>query len=160
MKAGLEDRLRLLEDERSILRTLYTYGHSIDYGYEEDFVDCWVPDGVLIWPGTGPIKGHAALRAAFRAHTHAPTAYHKHVMVEPLIRIDGARASSDCMFTRLDPFDGGPGLKSFGRYRDKLVRCEDERWRFVERSTEVEARRPGTAPTVSLEALRAGIEAL
>ena len=153
--AALEARLRLLEDERAILRTLHTYGHAIDDGYEDDFVDCWIPGGVLIWPGTGPIRGHAALRAVFRAHSHAPAAWHKHFMVEPLIRMDGDRATADCMFARLDPYAEGPAIKSFGRYRDALIRCADGRWRFTERLAEVEARRPGTTNTVSRDVVAA-----
>ena len=38
---GLEERLQALEDERAILQTLYAYGHSIDYGLEEEFVRRW-----------------------------------------------------------------------------------------------------------------------
>ena len=152
----LEQRLRLLEDEREILRTLHSYGHSIDYGYEDEFVDNWVADGVLVWPGTGPIRGAAELRTVFRAHTHAPAAWHKHVMVEPRIMITGETATADCMFARLDPYEEGPAIRSFGRYRDRLTRCPDGRWRFIERIAEVEARRPGTVPTVPRAALGSG----
>jgi ketosteroid isomerase-like protein len=156
MKPGIEERLRLLEDERDIQRTLYTYGHAIDYGYEEDFVDCWTEDAELTWyKDKGPITGHAALRAAFRAHTHAPATYHKHLLIEPLIRIDGDRAEVDSMFARLDPYDGIPKIRAFGRYRDVLVRCPDGRWRLKERIAEIEGWRQGGQPRVDLTGLAA-----
>ena len=138
---SMEARLQQLEDEQDILRTLYAYGHSLDYGVEADWLNCWTEDAVLKWPNRDPLKGHDALRTAFRNHTHAPQAYHKHVIVEPRIRIDGDRATVECMFARLDRYTSGPGLRSFGRYRDVLVRCKDGRWRFSERLVEKEAAR-------------------
>lgn len=142
--ATLEDRIRLLEDERAILQTLYTYGHSIDYGFEDEFLDCWTEDAVLYWP-TKEMHGHDELREAFRAHTHAPSTYHKHVMVEPRIRIEGDRATVESMFARLDPYPEGPQIFSFGRYVDILMRCSDGRWRFIERRAQSEAARPRAA---------------
>lgn len=138
----LEERIRRLEDERDILRTLYMYGHAIDYGYEAEFLDCWAEGAVLRWPFGEPMVGHEAIGAAFRNHTHAPTAWHKHVLVAPIVRIEGDRAHVDSIFERLDPYEDGPQIKSFGRYRDVLVRCADGRWRFQERVAELEANRP------------------
>jgi hypothetical protein len=43
----LVKRLAALEEERAILRTLYRYGHSIDYGLELEWVDCFTEDGVF-----------------------------------------------------------------------------------------------------------------
>jgi hypothetical protein len=34
---SLEARLKILEDERSIIQTLYQYGQSLDYGDEEAY---------------------------------------------------------------------------------------------------------------------------
>jgi ketosteroid isomerase-like protein len=138
---SLEARLAVLEDERAILHTLYSYGHGIDYDLEDEFLDCWTADAVLHWPDREPIAGHGALTEAFRAHTHAPRVFHKHLIIEPRIEIDGDRATVDCYFARLDDYADGPEIRSFGRYRDVLVRCPDGRWRFTERRTEREARR-------------------
>jgi hypothetical protein len=140
---GLEERLRRLEDERSILDRLHAYGHSIDYGNEDEFVDCWTPDGVLKWPQPHqPYLGHDQIRAVFRAHTHAPEMFHKHVVVDVRISLDGDAATSDSYFMRLDDYEPGPQISSFGRYRDRLVRCPDGAWRFQERVAEREARHP------------------
>ncbi len=137
----LEERVRELEDERAILRTLYTYGHGIDYGLEEQFLDCWTEDAVLSgrtgprWPAVRPSPRRSG-------PTRTPrTFFHKHVIVEPRIDIDGERATSECYFARWDDYEEGPEIRSFGRYRDVLIRCPDGRWRFQERRTEREARR-------------------
>jgi ketosteroid isomerase-like protein len=142
---ALEARLRLLEDERAILRTLYAYGHAIDYGYEDEFADCWTEDAVLYWPWREPLAGRAAILEAFRAHTHAPERFHKHLLVEPRVRVEGDRATVESMYARLDAYEDGPKLRSFGRYLDVLVRCPDGRWRFEERRAENEAKLPGVA---------------
>lgn len=140
----IEERLQRLEDEREILRTLYTYGHAIDYGYEEEFMDCWMEDVVLVYCAQGKTyKGRSAVARAFREHTHAPDAYHKHLLVEPRIRIDGNSATVVSMYARLDGLPEGPQLRSFGRYVDTLVRCTDGRWRLQERLAERETKLPG-----------------
>jgi ketosteroid isomerase-like protein len=95
---------------------------------------------VLHWPDREPIRGRAAIADAFRAHTHAPGKYHKHLLVEPRVRVDGDRAAVQSMFSRFDSYEAGPGIRSFGRYLDVLRRCEDGRWRFEERRVEREAR--------------------
>jgi ketosteroid isomerase-like protein len=139
----LERRLRALEDERAILHTLYAYAHSIDYGDEALFVDCWAEDAVLEWPWREPMVGHEALTAAFRGHTHAPDVYHKHFMVEPRIAVAGDHATVECYYAKLDESAEGPRMSSFGRYRDVLRRGADGRWRFASRRGETEARVPG-----------------
>jgi len=131
----IEARLRSLEDERAILQTLYLYGHSLDDGREDVFMDCWTP-----------IAGVAALREAFRAHSHAPLAWHKHMLFLPRVRVEGDRAVVDSMFARLDRYASGPAVRSFGRYRDVLLRCADGRWRLQERIAEREATRGDVAP--------------
>jgi ketosteroid isomerase-like protein len=156
---SLEERVRLLEDERAIVRTLTTYGHGLDYDLEAEFVDCWTEDAVLHWPGLEPIVGRAAIAETFRRHTHAPAYFHKHVMVEPLITIDGDTALVDSMFSRFDAYDDGPGLRSFGRYRDRLVRCPDGRWRFQERHAESESSRVRPAPIAEHYARLARLDA-
>ncbi|HEY4098624.1 MAG TPA: nuclear transport factor 2 family protein [Baekduia sp.] len=138
--ARIEARLRVLEDEREILATLSAYGHAIDYGDERAFLDCWSETAVLRWPWRAPIEGRAAIAAAFRAHTHAPEAYHKHMLMEPRITVAGDAATADSYYARMDRDDEGrPVLRSFGRYRDRLGRGPDGRWRFVERIAENEA---------------------
>jgi ketosteroid isomerase-like protein len=143
MNATLEARLRRLEDERDVLYRLHAYGHALDYGDEATFMDCWTADATLLWPNPVPITGTEAIRAAFRAHTHAPAVFHKHLVIEPLIRVDGDKAGVVSMFARLDRIDGTPQIRVFGRYSDTLIRCPDGQWRFSERIPDIEVFRPG-----------------
>lgn len=139
--AKLEQRLRLLEDEQAILQTMYAYGHALDYGAEDEFRDCWDENAVLYWTDREPARGHDAIVSQFRSHTHAPGAYHKHLVIAPRIRIEGDRATATSYFVRLDRYPDGPHVRNFGRYHDVFTRCADGRWRFLERRAENEARR-------------------
>ena len=142
MNPSVEDRLKSLEDERDILKTLYTYGHALDYGLEAEFLDCFAQDADLYWATLEPIHGRAAIADAFRSHTHAPAVYHKHLLIEPRIQVQGDRAVVESMFARLDHNQEGPRIRSFGRYRDIMERGPDNRWRFKERRAERESRIP------------------
>jgi hypothetical protein len=50
----LRSRVRLLEDERAILGTLHAYGHAIDYGDEERYLDLWTDDAAFDARGRAP----------------------------------------------------------------------------------------------------------
>jgi len=161
---GLILRLQALEAERGVRATLYRYGHALDYGAEDDWVDCFAAQahyevrqrGGETVAGTGPGGAGAAPArsydgrdelAAFAArHTRAPERFHKHLVVDPVIAVDGDRATAVSYFIRLDDVDGEPVVYAFGRYRDELVRCGDGRWRFAVRIAEVESRHPRRAP--------------
>ncbi len=156
--SGLEDRIAWLEaevrrlvDEREILRVLQTYGYALDYGLIDEWADLWTEDAVLHWPGKltaagvddrAPILGHAAIVEACRMHTHAPDKFHKHMVVDARIAIDGDTATAESMFQRLDSYAVGPQIRSFGRYLDTLARGADGRWRIRERRLEREGKRP------------------
>ncbi len=64
--------------------------------------------------------------------------FHKHLLFQPRVRLDGDRAAVESGFARLDESEGGPVLRSFGRYVDSLVRCPDGHWRFERREAFVE----------------------
>lgn len=136
-------RLQALEDERLILQRLYEYGHSIDYGRKKEWLDCFTEDGVFAVHRGTPLsetyRGHAELSAFIGQHTKAPAQYHKHLMIEPRVVIESSSAHADSYFVRLDQVGDRPVLRSFGRYRDDLLRCADGLWRFRQRVVEVEA---------------------
>jgi len=137
--ADLESRLRALEDQQRILRRMHLYGHSLDYGARDLWLECFTDDAVLEWPH-GTFLGIREIGRAFDEHTHAPETLHKHVVVDPLIEIDGDRARVQSYFARLDERPAGPIIRSMGRYRDVLVRSSDGDWRFAERLTDLESR--------------------
>ena len=144
--ADLRAQVALLMAERAVLDTLYRYGHSIDYGLEEDWLDCFEPDGafdVRYRVGAKPSRryeGRHDLAGFIAGHSRAPDRWHKHLLLEPLVTVDGGRATARSYFARLDAdHDGTPFVRAFGRYLDQLARGSDGRWRFVERVAEVEA---------------------
>lgn len=138
-------RLATLEAERAILRTLYRYGHSIDYGLEQAWVECFTEDGVFdvrrrVGPASARYEGRAALAAFIAQHTRAPSRYHKHMLMEPVMSVNGDHATVQSYFTRLDATsDGRPFIRAFGRYVDRMVQETDGVWRFKERIAEVES---------------------
>jgi ketosteroid isomerase-like protein len=139
---SLEQRLALLEAEREIKRTMHSYSTALDGEDEELFVDCFLDEAVLRWPSPpydGPYSGSSRLRAAFRAHTHAPAVLHKHFVADQSIALDGDTARAESYFMRVEAGAGGPYIRSFGRYLDVLRRCPDGRWRFEDRRVEPDA---------------------
>jgi hypothetical protein len=144
----LAERVARLEDERGVLETLHRYGHTIDHGPDDEWLDCFTADGV--WDSIpGPELGDKAERitrrgrtelAAFIAgHTHAPQRWHKHLLAEPMIRVHGDEADALSYWVRIDSYEDGIYMRGFGRYRDHLVRGDDGRWRFTSRIIECEA---------------------
>jgi hypothetical protein len=149
--SDLEARVTRLEHEREILRTLHAYAHAIDYGDDEGWVDCFTANGVFDVRGARQYLfcGHDELRHFIARHTRAPAAWHKHLMVEPLVKLDGDSATCSSYFTLLRDAGGVPAVGAFGRYKDQLVAESDGRWRFAERVAEVEVWRDDLPPLVA-----------
>jgi hypothetical protein len=83
--------------------------------------------------------GRDELATFIAGHTRAPAVYHKHLLIEPRITLDGDQAAVDSYFLKVDAQSDGPSqIVAMGRYRDQLVRSSDGRWRFRERLAEVE----------------------
>jgi len=150
----LTHRLAALEAERGVLAALYQYGHALDYGAEADWVDCFASAahyevrerGAGTMDSVRSYDGRDELAAFAAGHTRAPERFHKHLVADPLIAVDGDRAMVTSYFLRLDDVGGERVVYAFGRYHDELVRCADGRWRFAVRIAEVESRRARRAP--------------
>jgi len=147
--AALAAKVAELEAERAILSTLYRYGHSIDYGREADWVDCFAEAGVFdVRPPPPAAKGllcegREALATFVAGHTRAPAVWHKHLLIEPQITVAGDLKSAQVRsyFAMLDEDGPSPSIRCFGRYLDRLILCPDGVWRFLERIAEVESLR-------------------
>jgi len=153
-------RLSALEAEKNILRTLYQYGHCIDYGDRTGWLDCFTADAVFelkYQQANGPVprthgegettdkgirySGRDALKSFVETHTSAPQMWHKHLLIEPCISLanDGRSASVTSYFLRVDDRSGERIIMAFGRYIDSLVLEADGRWRFKHRTAEIES---------------------
>lgn len=149
----LEARINRLEAERDINDLLARYGHAIDYGLEHEWVDCFHEDGVFDmrerlhddrrssradWQASGiRHEGHAAIAAFVHRHTRAPDLYHKHLVLDPRVTVEGDRASLQSYFLFVVESPEGAQF-AFGRYLDRVSRGSDGRWRFDERIAEIE----------------------
>jgi SnoaL-like domain len=157
---ALIERVRALEADRDVRIALDRYGHSIDYGLESEWVDCFTPDGVYdlrlrnrveglskifpfadVYPGGLRFIGNRALASFVAVHSRPPAAHHKHIVVDQVITLggDGLTAGATSYFVRVDDIAGRREIVAFGRYVDRLMRCPDHRWRFVERVVELES---------------------
>jgi hypothetical protein len=151
----LAARVAVLEDERAILRTLHAYGHAIDYGLADAWADCFAENGVfdVTYASGGERRtytGRAELWNFAERHTNAPDVWHRHVVVDPLITLDGDRAEVASYFVFVLHSEGRPIIRSFGRYLDDMARQPDGAWRFTRRRAEVGSLRPGLPPNRSV----------
>ncbi len=150
--ADLLARLEHLENERGVLATLHRYGHAIDAGDEQAWVDCFTADGTFFAQGRHghhtalDVTGRDALQAFIIEHSRRPYAYHLHCIVEPVIVVDGERARADSYFFVLMEHERRPVLRVFGRYRDELVHEADGRWRFRRRTATIDSQVSGLPP--------------
>jgi ketosteroid isomerase-like protein len=125
-----------------VTNVLYQYAHGLDYGPEEAFLDVFTDDGT--WTrleGKLPrrsFSGRGGLEQMYRDHTHAPEFFHKHIVANPFVVVDGddAHARSYLMFVCEHPT--GPYVRAFSRCNDRLLRGDDGRWRIAERRAELE----------------------
>jgi SnoaL-like protein len=164
-----ERALRQLTDERDICATLYRYAHSLDFGLEADWVDCFTDDAV--WHsrrspiaargtpdrsgGARAVRGRDELAQFAAHHTRPPEAWHKHLLCESRVDLDGDHARADSYFARIDVDPTGSFIRAFGRYRDDLVRCPDGRWRIQERLVEIDGTHPLAEPSTGPNAAHA-----
>ncbi len=139
MTEELLARLSALEAERDVLRNLYRYGHTIDVGDADGWVDCFTEDGIFQTSSPRPeypplhIRGRPGLLAFIAQHTRPPGLWHKHLLIEPLIDVDGDAAAVRAYFVVVVEHDGAPTVRVFGHYEDQLRREADGRWRFTDR---------------------------
>ncbi|HEY4887376.1 MAG TPA: nuclear transport factor 2 family protein [Candidatus Dormibacteraeota bacterium] len=159
---ALLTRLEQLESEREIVRTINQFGHTIDYGLEAEWLDCFLPDGELdvIYGDRPPSRmalgtrhargvlhrGTEQLAAWIAGHTRPPVRIHKHLYIEPRIKLEGETATSITYMTRVDVIGGQPEVYAFGRYHDEWSRCDDGRWRIKRRRIEIEGQRDDAPP--------------
>jgi SnoaL-like domain len=140
-----------IADERAILRVLYSYCHAIDYGEEARWLALFTADGIFhvdMPRGLPPLHcaGQQELAAFISAHPRAPAALHKHLLLNPLIDLQGDEARVASYFQMLLEIDGIPETYCFGRYLDKLVRSKSGLWQFRERIAQVQSMRTDGFP--------------
>ena len=150
MKAALDaliQRVRRLEDERDILDTLHRYGQAADSGDDQVWAELFTEDGefsALDRAGTVLLRevGRSALASWMRNFRAGETRISKHVVLAPVIVLDGTSATVTSYLTRIieniDPY-APPALLLMGRYEDQMAKGADGKWRFRRRKAHTEA---------------------
>lgn len=147
MLDALTARVNRLEDERAILDTLHRYGQAADRGDDAIWADLFTEDGVFVAFDRGGqqlfrLAGRDELAPWLRKFRAGETRLSKHVVLAPVIELDGANALVKSYLTRLienaDPYQS-PVVLLMGRYDDEMVRGVDGKWRFRTRTAHTEA---------------------
>ena len=110
-----------------------THTQAQDAGRTDEIVALYTPDGVLELPGTEPLQGHDALRAAFKGW--APEKPQLHLVTNTVVTSAGedeATATSDVAF--LQRGESGWAVQVVGHYEDELTRV-DGTWLLRRRKT-------------------------
>jgi uncharacterized protein (TIGR02246 family) len=132
--------LARLLDERDIVAVIYAYCEAADAETPKAFLDCFTEDGLFTYragpdaPVSLECRGRAELERWFVERLpNVPSGTMNHTTVHPIVSVGGDAAESRSRFVSIRARDGGLFVASTGAYRDRLVRCEDGRWRFAER---------------------------
>lgn len=142
---SLPARLQRLEDILEIQRLLVDYGLHLDARDLHAYSQLFCADGE--WSGsTGSAVGPAAIQAMLESelpgNPPAPGETTWHLLANPIVDVDGDRATARVMWVLLRRDAGDrPGIAVTGHYEDVLAR-EDGRWRFKRRRSFVDVGRP------------------
>jgi uncharacterized protein (TIGR02246 family) len=132
----LRERLRKLEDREEIRRLIQEYRRTLDERDLHAFSLLYAANGS--WSGrsgeaTGPQAIRTMLEAALPDNPPAPGPTLFHLGTDPVIELDGDRATAFTFWMHCRRGEGDTTLlPTLGRYDDVLTR-EDGRWRFLRR---------------------------
>ncbi|MCW2295377.1 nuclear transport factor 2 family protein [Rhodococcus erythropolis] len=121
-----------MTDYEQIRQLFARYNQTVDIGDVENWIACWVEDGVLRRSNAeAAVHGHEQLRQA----AVNPPAPGMHVSSDHIIAIDGNQATATSYLLYLDRTRSF-SVHFFGIYRDQITRTT-EGWKFKKRILEV-----------------------
>ncbi|WP_109507853.1 nuclear transport factor 2 family protein [Nocardioides speluncae] len=126
----LEARVRRLEDLHEIGQLRARYCQYLDDGRWDDLVELFTPDGTFA--GLSTVTGRAALREFFAGLREGSLQAWWHFSSNETIDLSGDVATGQTWLDQPCVVDGVAHIAA-GRYTDRMVRCDDGRWRFAER---------------------------
>ena len=128
---GVHRRLAALEAEKLILETLGRYGHAVDYGDIAMLGDCFVDDVKHLTNRVGNFSGRADVQASSRdesmrqRYSTSTSSSSRSSRSMEMTRVTCSRITCSSRIAR-----PGPSVSHHGRYRDRVVRRADGRWRL------------------------------
>ena len=147
-------RLRVPSEEEAIRRALVEYATLLDTGAWDDWADLYAEDGVHAVPAASfEVRRRANIRK-WMAATYPWANTGRHMVANPLITVDGDRATavSEVMF--LLRGENGPEIGLVGEYRDVLRKTD--RWRFERRESQLDESWMSATVRATLDQARAG----
>ena len=129
-----DDRLQDLLDRQDILEVLYRYCQGCDRSDADILRACFHPDAVTDHAGMVMLSWDWIPAALAWLETRSAVT---HMIANPLIRVSGDRAVSDCHFVAYNraPLASGEGWEELivkGRYLDRFER-RDGAWKIARR---------------------------
>jgi 3-phenylpropionate/cinnamic acid dioxygenase small subunit len=132
-ETAMADRLQRLEDLEEIRQLFVDYGHYLDSGDFAAYGGLFADDGEVLLGPVGRAKGPAAIEALMRRTMEGAAGSSFHIVSNPIIKLDGNRATSEVMWTVVNRDEQDHATVSMlGRHRDQLTR-ERGQWRFLRR---------------------------
>ena len=126
-------RLRRLEDLEEIRQLFVDYGRHLDTGDVQAYAELFADEGEVLLGPIGRAKGRAAIVELMTTVKARATTPSFHLVTNPVIQLDGDRATSEVLWTVIRPDAAGKlEVAMFGRHYDELVR-ERGRWRILKR---------------------------
>jgi 3-phenylpropionate/cinnamic acid dioxygenase small subunit len=122
-----------MDDSRQIENLLYRYAQRIDAGDFEGVAELF-SHGCICAAGADPVQGYEAVLQLYRSSTRLydnGTPCTRHITSNPLIEVDGDRATCHSYFTVMQALPDFPLQPIIsGHYEDQLQRL-DGRWTFL-----------------------------
>ena len=141
--AGLEARLRALEDKEQIAQVLIDYGRHLDSRNLAAYAALFAEDGEWVG-GFGTVKGRANIQAFMEKNmgTGPNKAGNYHIMSNFAITVTGDTATAWSRWAFVVPGERGAAISQAGRYDDTFVR-EKGVWKFKRRTASNDTAPPG-----------------
>ena len=134
--------LHRLEDPEEIRQPFIDYGHHLDAGGVDAYGRLFAEDGELLLGPIGRARGPRAIAKLMAKVLACASTRSFHLVTNPIIRLDGDRATGEVLWTVIRPdADGKLVVAMFGRHHDELVR-ERGRWLFLRRRGQIDVPAP------------------
>ncbi len=131
-------RLTRLEDLDAIRQLFVDYGFYLDHGDFEAYGRLFADDGEVLLGPIGRATGPAAITELMTKTLSGRQGHSYHVICNPVIHLDGDRATTDVTWVVVTRTEAGtPELSMLGRHRDVVVRQRGE-WKFARREGHVD----------------------
>ncbi|QIX28902.1 nuclear transport factor 2 family protein [Nocardioides sp. JQ2195] len=126
----LAERVARLEDLHEIGQLRARYCQLLDDGHWDELAELFTEDGAFV--GLSTARGRDELRTFFPTLQEGSLEAWWHFSSNETIDLDGDEATGQTWLDQPCVVDGVAHIAA-GRYADRMRRCDDGRWRFVER---------------------------